>query len=73
MEIRSFDRINAELRRVAGCGERSADWKSAIRQVGNLRYELRRGEDPDESDAPALRRAGTARPTSLQLREPALE
>jgi hypothetical protein len=31
-------RINAELRRGFGCGERFADWKPAIRQVGNLRY-----------------------------------
>ena len=32
-------RVNAELRRDIGFGERSADWKSAIQQVGNLRYD----------------------------------
>ena len=31
--------MNAELRRVTGFGERPADGKSAIQQVGNLRYE----------------------------------
>ena len=31
--------MNAELRLGAGCGGQVADWKSAIRQVGNLRYE----------------------------------
>ena len=31
-------RVNAELRRGVGCGGRIADWKSAIQQVGNLRY-----------------------------------
>ena len=39
----SFNRINAELQPVAGCGERPADWKSAIQsRTGgrNLRYEL---------------------------------
>ena len=30
--------LNAELL-VCGCGECLADWKSAIRQIGNLRYE----------------------------------
>jgi hypothetical protein len=34
-----FCRMNAELRRGTGGGERSADWKSAIQQVGNLRYD----------------------------------
>jgi hypothetical protein len=37
--------MNAELRRTVGFGDGSADWKSAIRQVGNLRYDLRRDED----------------------------
>ena len=31
-------RVDAELRHVPGCGERSADWKSAIQQTGSLRY-----------------------------------
>jgi hypothetical protein len=32
------DAVNADLRRLPGCGEWSADWKSAIQQVRNLRY-----------------------------------
>jgi hypothetical protein len=38
MQNENCDRVNAELRRGPGYGECFADWKSAIRQVGNLRY-----------------------------------
>ena len=36
-------RLKAELRRGVGCGECFADWKSAIRQTGSLRYNASRG------------------------------
>ena len=37
--LRECCRANAKSRRGVGCGEWSADWKSAIQQVRNLRYE----------------------------------
>src|SRR5688572_14314170 len=66
--------MNAGLRRVTGFGERSADWKSAIQQVGNLRYEpaARWGSAPYPvaagEDARAPKALDGARRTRTMLR-----